>query len=138
MFRAGFRNIILADFAGAPLQNFAARVPDFPKEQLLQQDFFELQGQYDLIVEQTFFCALAPALRPAYAKKCADLLMPRGKLVGVLFDTQFEQPGPPFGGDREEYRSYFATYFKFLHFERAYNSIPPRQGKELFICLQKL
>ncbi|TXK33253.1 methyltransferase domain-containing protein [Pontibacter qinzhouensis] len=137
LFNAGFRNIFVADFAEAPLQHFAARVPAFPKEQLLHANFFELQGQYDLLVEQTFFCSLDPNLRGAYAQKCAELLRPGGKLVGLLFDTEFLQPGPPFGGSREEYRSYFAPYFEFVHYETAYNSITPRQGKELFICLQK-
>ncbi|WP_242918281.1 TPMT family class I SAM-dependent methyltransferase [Pontibacter liquoris] len=132
----GFKNVFLADVAEAPLQHFASRVPDFPKAHLLLQDFFSLSGPYDLIVEQTFFCALPPELRANYAKKCAGLLAPAGKLMGLLFDTVFEKDGPPFGGNRNEYRTYFAPYFDFLHFETAYNSIAPRQGKELFILLQ--
>mgnify|MGYP005752371595 CR=1 FL=1 len=138
LYRKGFENVFLVDIAPAPLQNFANRVPEFPKDHLLHQDFFELEGTYDLIVEQTFFCALDPALRPAYAKKMASMLAPGGKLMGLLFDTTFSNPGPPFGGTREEYKSYFAPYFNFLHFETAYNSIPPRQGSELFIELEKL
>lgn len=137
LFHQGFEQVCLADIAEAPLQNFAHRVSAFPKEHLLQQDFFALQGEYDLIVEQTFFCALPPVLRPAYARQCAALLKKGGKLMGLLFDTEFKPEGPPFGGDREEYRKYFAPYFTFLHFERAYNSIPPRQGRELFMLLQK-
>jgi methyl halide transferase len=138
LYRSGFVHTYVADVALAPLEQFAKRMPDFPKEQLLHQDFFELEGPYDLIVEQTFFCALDPALRAAYAKKCAELLAPGGLLVGLLFDTTFTHEGPPFGGSREEYQKYFAPYFEFLHFETAYNSIPPRQGRELFIELRKL
>ncbi|MFD2247714.1 methyltransferase [Pontibacter ruber] len=136
LFGLGFRNVFLVDVAEAPLQSFAERVPGFPKAQLLLQDFFSLESKYDLIVEQTFFCALHPAQRQAYAAKCAELLTPGGKLVGLLFDTEFQHEGPPFGGSREEYRTYFEPYFKFLHFETAYNSIPPRQGRELFIELE--
>ena len=136
LYRNGFENVYLVDLAPAPLQNFAQRVPDFPEDQLLNRDFFELGGKYDLIVEQTFFCALDPALRPAYAQKMASLLAPGGKLVGLLFDTTFQKPGPPFGGNREEYRKYFEPYFNFIHFETACNSIPPRQGSELFILLE--
>ncbi|GAB3200604.1 SAM-dependent methyltransferase [Pontibacter aydingkolensis] len=136
LYQNGFKNVFLVDFAPGPLQNFAQRVPDFPVEQLLHQDFFELEGEYDLIVEQTFFCALNPALRPEYARKAASLLKPGGKLAGLLFNTTFQKPGPPFGGNREEYRLYFEPYFNFLHFELAYNSIPPRQGNELFILLE--
>ncbi|RAU83022.1 methyltransferase domain-containing protein [Pontibacter arcticus] len=135
--RNGFTQVYLADSAPAPLANFKKRVPGFPEEQLLLQDFFTLDGTYDLIVEQTFFCALPPELRPAYARKCAELLPAGGKLMGLLFDTTFEKEGPPFGGNREEYRLYFAPYFDFLVYETATNSIAPRQDKELFILLQK-
>ncbi|MFD2512417.1 methyltransferase domain-containing protein [Pontibacter locisalis] len=132
----GFRNVFLADVASAPLRNFENRVQDFPAEHLLETDFFKLSGKYDLIVEQTFFCAIDPAQRAAYAVKCAELLKPGGLLVGLLFDTIFEKQGPPFGGSREEYRAYFEPYFEFIHFETAYNSIPPRQGRELFMVLR--
>jgi len=137
LFRQGFKQVYIADVAAAPLQAFARRVPDFPKEHLLQQDFFALQEQYDLLVEQTFFCALKPELRPDYARQSAALLKPGGILMGLLFDTTFAHAGPPFGGSREEYRSYFETYYAFLRFKAATNSITPRQGRELFIELQK-
>ncbi|MBX0290715.1 methyltransferase domain-containing protein [Hymenobacter sp. HSC-4F20] len=135
----GWPNVWVADLAAAPLQSLRQRVPDFPPQHLLQQDFFQLEPTppFDLIVEQTFFCALNPALRPAYAQQCARLLRPGGTLMGLLFDTEFSQPGPPFGGSGEEYRGYFAPYFTFVHFESATNSLPPRQGRELFICLKR-
>ncbi|MCJ8167094.1 TPMT family class I SAM-dependent methyltransferase [Pontibacter sp. E15-1] len=137
LYRQGFGQVYVADVAEAPLRQFSARVPDFPKEQLLQQDFFSLEGGYDLLVEQTFFCALDPTLRPRYARQCANLLQPGGKLVGLLFNTTFAQAGPPFGGTREEYIGYFEPFFDFIHFETATNSLPARQGRELFMLLQK-
>jgi methyl halide transferase len=137
LFKNDFRNVFVADVAPSPLENFANRVQDFPKEQLLLQNFFDLQGPYDLIVEQTFFCAISPDLRAAYARKCAELLVPGGRVVGLLFDTEFTHEGPPFGGSADEYMKYFEPYFEFIHFVRAYNSIVPRQGRELFINLKK-
>ncbi|UYZ59323.1 TPMT family class I SAM-dependent methyltransferase [Hymenobacter latericus] len=136
--RAGFAQVYVADIAPEALGALQQRVPDFPAEHLLLQDFFALQGPYDLIVEQTFFCALDPALRLRYAQQCANLLRPGGKLVGLLFDGQVG-PGnePPFGGTRQEYRRYFEPYFDFIYFDTAYNSIKPRADRELFICLQK-
>ncbi|MET4106416.1 methyltransferase domain-containing protein [Hymenobacter sp. UYP22] len=136
---AGWQTIIVADVAPEPLQNLQQRVPGFPAEHLLLIDFFALEPMppFDLIVEQTFFCALDPALRPAYARQCAHLLRPGGTLMGLLFDTEFSKPGPPFGGSREEYRAYFAPYFEFVHFDTATNSLPPRRGRELFICLRR-
>ena len=138
--RAGFRNVFVADLAPEPLAALAARVPDFPPAHLLLADFFGLTAPpaYDLIVEQTFFCALNPGLRPAYARQCAALLRPGGTLAGLLFDTDFGPTSePPFGGSQDEYREYFAPYFDFRHFETATNSLPPRRGRELFICLKR-
>lgn len=136
----GFRQVFVADIAPEALAALVARVPDFPSEHLLLNDFFALPNNppYDLIVEQTFFCALDPALRSAYARQCAHLLRPDGTLMGLLFDTDFGPvQEPPFGGSKDEYRQYFAPYFDFRHFETATNSLRPRQGRELFICLKR-
>ncbi|UOG73796.1 TPMT family class I SAM-dependent methyltransferase [Hymenobacter tibetensis] len=136
----GFTEVFVADIALDALAALQERVKDFPAAHLLHQDFFTLQPSppFDLLVEQTFFCALDPTLRPAYAKQCAHLLRPGGTLAGLLFETDFgNSMEPPFGGTREEYRTYFELYFNFVHFETAYNSLRPRQGRELFICLKK-
>ena len=136
----GFTQVSIIDVATEPINAFSVRVPSFPKEHLLLQDFFTLPTNppCDLIVEQTFFCALPPNQRAAYAQKCAHLLRKGGTLMGVLFDADFgPRQEPPFGGSRAEYQTYFAPYFDFVHFDTAYNSIKPRQGRELFICLKK-
>ena len=136
LFNNGFTNVTVVDLSELPLQNLSTRIPGFPKENLICGDFFEHVGQYDLIVEQTFFCALDPSMRSDYAKKMSELLAPGGRLVGVLFNTEFDG-GPPFGGSREEYLGYFMPLFKIKTFELCYNSIKPRAGRELFIILEK-
>lgn len=100
-------------------------------------DFFSYQGQFDLIIEQTFFCAINPALRNAYVNKIVELLKPHAKLVGLLFDTNFEKPGPPFGGTTSEYRTLFTEKFSLNTLAPAYNSIKPRQHTEVFINFSK-
>ncbi len=141
LFEQGFTNVHLLDWSASALQNFKERVPSFPSEQLLQQDFFTYKPStaaehYDLIVEQTFFCALQPELRIDYVRKMHELLRDGGKLVGLLFRRKFEErQGPPFGGDIEDYQPLFAPYFTFKTFELCYNSIAPRAGSELFINL---
>jgi len=137
LFQQGFTHVDVADLASQPLQNIQKRVPGFPSGQLIQADFFDLEKPYDLIFEQTFFCALDPVLRPAYAKKIHELLKPEGKLVGLLFDFPLRYDGPPFGGSKEECLPYFEPYFHLKTFERCYNSIPPRMGNELFIIFEK-
>ncbi len=134
LFEKGFKNVYICDWAEEPLKSFAKKVPDFPKEQLLCTDFFKLEIQnFDFIFEQTFFCALDPFLRKDYAPKIKSLLKPGGKLVGLLFNFQLSEQGPPFGGSKEEYLSYFKPLFNNIYIEDAYNSIKPREGRELFI-----
>lgn len=137
LFNLGFKNVVVLDFAKEPLLNIKKRLPDFPDEQLMQQDFFEHQGQYDLIIEQTFFCAINPNLRPKYVQKMYELLKPKGKLVGLLFNAPMNEDKPPFGGNSNEYQLLFQNQFTFKVFETCYNSIKPREGKELFIVLEK-
>ena len=133
----GFQNIHLLDFSLLPINNFLKKNPVFPKDQIHHQNFFEHSGSYDLILEQTFFCALDPGLRPKYAEKMFELLKPEGRVVGVLFDRSFSHVGPPFGGSSTEYRAYFEPFFKLEKFEPCYNSIPARMGSELFINMKK-
>ena len=135
LFKNDFKNVFVLDFADEPLQNFKRRLPDFPKEQLIKQDFFEHHGKYDLIIEQTFFCAINPNLRKPYIKQMKQLLNPNGKLVGLLFDDTLNLEKPPFGGNLVEYRALFSTSFSIKKMERANNSIKPRENRELFfIC----
>lgn len=140
LLQQGFTNITLIDIS-ATLVNFLQEKLQFHVEKgnirVIHQDFFEHSGNYDLIIEQTFFCAIDPSLRAIYAQKMSELLKPKGKLVGLLFDCKFEG-GPPFGGSKTEYITYFEPYFKLKIFESCYNSIPPRAGNELFICLESL
>jgi methyl halide transferase len=138
LFNNGFSNVFVCDLSVIPLNNLLKRCPTFPETQLLKSDFFDLEIQVDLILEQTFFCAIDPSLRRKYAEKCNSLLSAHGKLVGVLFDEPIKNEGPPFGGTKEEYQQYFAPYFSFKHFDPCYNSIKPREGRELFICLEKI
>lgn len=137
LIKNGFKNTYVLDIAPLALENLKKRFPKFPEENLIQQDFFDHSGKYDLIVEQTFFCALDPSLRRAYAKKMYDLLNENGILAGLLFDDPLFEDHPPFGGSKKEYIPYFEDLFEFLHFETATNSIKPRAGRELFIELKK-
>ncbi len=133
----GFKNVFILDFSKTALQNFLSRVPSFPKNHIILENFFDFKGSFDLIIEQTFFCALDPKLRPKYAQQMHQLLVDNGKLVGVLFCIELNKDKPPFGGSKEEYLPYFEPYFHIKKMEPAYNSIPPRKDSELFITLVK-
>nr|WP_179377051.1 methyltransferase domain-containing protein [Winogradskyella wichelsiae] len=133
----GFKNIYILDFVEQALKNFTNRVPDFPKDQLINSDFFKLNDRFDLILEQTFFCALQPKFRHKYAKQMDQLLRSNGKLVGLFFNFELTTDGPPFGGSLIEYQLLFKQVFKIKILEPAINSIKERQGTELFFIFEK-
>ena len=137
LWEKGFRKLTLLDISPRPVARLRAQFAEHFQEQpnILLEDFFEHQGTYDLILEQTFFCALPPSARPDYARKMAELLKPGGQLVGVLFNRHFTHQGPPFGGDPEAYAAHFAPYFEFKHWAECRHSIPPRRGSEWWINL---
>ena len=131
----GFKNVYVIDIAETPLENIKKRKPEFATH-LLHADFFSLETKFDLILEQTFFCALPPEMRPQYIEKMASILNPKGKLAGLLFDFPLTSEGPPFGGSKEEYINRFAPKFEIKKLERSYNSIKPRENKELFFIFE--
>lgn len=136
LFEQGFFNTVVLDISPIPLEAFANRLPEFPKEQLVNENFFSYKGQFDLIIEQTFFCSMPPLPenRNAYALQMSKLLKMSGKLVGLWFDIPLtgDLEKRPFGGTKEEYLNYIEPYFDVQTFAPAYNSIPPRAGNELF------
>jgi len=136
LWKKGFRNVFVMDISEIPLKQFQDRNPDFPKEQLLQEDFFQHETQYQLIFEQTFFCSFVPTdkNRYAYSLQMANLSKTNGKLVGVWFDIPLtgDLKKRPFGGNKELYLKYLSPHFEINTFDKCYNSIPPRQGNELF------
>ncbi|MBU3010952.1 methyltransferase domain-containing protein [Polaribacter vadi] len=137
LFKKGFKNVSVVDISKQPLENIKNRVANFPDSQLIFADFFDLDLKFDLIIEQTFFCAINPNLREKYASKMYKSLNKNGKLVGLLFDAKLNEDHPPFGGNKEEYKTYFKPYFSLDIFTECYNSYPNRQEMELFVKFVK-
>lgn len=127
----GFTNITVIDIAPIVIQTLQEKYPNQESIQFVETDFFKWEGQYDLILEQTFFCAIDPTLRSQYVLHMAGLLKPKGKLVGLLFNRTFEV-SPPFGGDLESYEQLFKPIFNFKTIGLCYNSVIPRAHTELF------
>lgn len=137
LLQKGFTNITLIDIAPHLTEKLQKQFSGNKHIKIITGDFFKHQGQYDLIIEQTFFCALNPALRNEYATKMHELLKPQGKLAGLLFNKIFDFDGPPFGGSQHEYEKLFEPLFTIKTLDIAYNSVKPRQGNELFMILLK-
>lgn len=136
LIQEGFTNITVVDIAPTPIQRLKNKFPALA-EQFIVKDFFEHNQTYDLIIEQTFFCALNPNLRNEYATKMHKLLNANGKIAGLLFNFPLTEVGPPFGGSKTEYESLFSPTFNIKTLEKSYNSILPRKDKELFFIFEK-
>jgi methyl halide transferase len=136
LYSSGFSNITLVDISETLVDALKEKFKN-TSIKVIYQDIFEHKGNYDLIVEQTLFCAIDPSLRKKYVETICHLLTENGKLVGLLFDKEFEKQGPPFGGCKCQYEPLFNPYFIFNTFEECYNSVTPRQGEELFINFSK-
>ena len=132
LFRNGFTNVTLIDIAPSVVKMLKNKFSYDPQIEVKNENFFDHEGRYDLILEQTFFCAISPDLRSDFVKKASELLKPNGKIVGLLFNREFQQ-SPPYGGSSAEYKFLFEPYFELKKMENCYNSIPERQGAELFI-----
>ena len=130
----GFTDVTVIDLAATPLAHIQSKAPSI---KTIQGNFFQVDGYFDLIIEQTFFCALDPSLRPQYVDKMATLLKPKGILAGLLFSIEFDRKGPPFGGNVAEYQELFDEKFDLITLEPALLSIQPRLGNEVFFEFRK-
>lgn len=129
----GFSDVTLIDIAPALVIQLQEKYANEPRLKVVLGDFFEFEGQFDVIIEQTFFCAIQPYMRSEYTKRMRKLLAPEGELAGLLFDTRFDFVGPPFGGCPCEYKPIFDEGgLRVDEMELTPHSAAPRAGKEVF------
>lgn len=136
LLKQGFTNFTVIDIAPTLVAAISEKFADNENIKVILGDFFELEGKYDLIIEQTFFCALSPTMRQKYVWKMHQLLSDNGKIKGVLFNRDFDV-SPPFGGNKAEYEQLFAAAFDLVKLELCQNSIEKRTNSELVIDFQK-
>jgi SAM-dependent methyltransferase len=102
---------------------------------LLEVDFFApLPGEpYDLIYERAFACALPPRLWPAWARRCAALLAPGGRLAGYFLIDEAVDPatrrGPPFAMRRAELEALLEPYFSVAEERAAADELAVLRGQ---------
>lgn len=133
----GFHRVTVIDIANSLVKKLQDKFKGMPVK-IINGDFFNHEGNYDLILEQTFFCAIPPYHRKNYVLKMHELLNDRGLLAGVLFKENYGfADHPPYQGSKNEYVQLFSPYFNILKIELCNNSIAPRMGNEYFVKLEK-
>lgn len=102
---APHRHVLGLDLAPTAKTRFDALMEQHPpagEVDFWVQDFFTLgadprwPGPLDAVWDYTFFCALDPKQRPAWARAMAELIRPGGVLITLMFPL-IEDPasGPP-------------------------------------------
>jgi len=113
--------------------------------EFLIEDIFTLNKDYtenfDLVYEYTTYCAINPERRNEFAKKISSLIKKGGRLITILFPVDkregglprpdFNETGPPFSIDVEEFYKNFSQYLHLELSTKQINSIKPRMGKEI-------
>jgi hypothetical protein len=140
LMQQGFTNVTMLDIAPEPVARLKTQLSEFVGKSLHveEADFFAHEQTYDLIVEQTFFCALPPVFREKYAQQMQKLLHnENSRLVGVLFNATLNSKHPPFGGFADDYQQLLGKYLHIYKMENCHNSHPSRQNRELFVLMGK-
>ena len=101
--------------------------------EVLCQDFFEINASYnnsfDLLLENTFFCAIDPAMRHKYVLTAGRILKPGALFVGLFYETG-KEGGPPFNTRRKDIEDFFSNQFVIEVLNKTPHSAEQRQGKE--------
>ena len=128
--------VVGLDIAQSAIEH-ARTSPKAGRERYLLGDFLnmppELRGTFDWVWEHTCFCAIDPAMRPAYVEAAADALRAGGHLLAIFYlDPGHDHPddGPPFGVNLAELDRLFGGRFTLLREWMPKRAYPGREGRE--------
>jgi SAM-dependent methyltransferase len=120
---AGFE-VTAIDFSKVAVAQIKEALENFDGK-IIHGDFFKFDfpSRFDLIYERTFLCALHPRRWRQYAKRVAQLLRPRGKLVGVFFYGTEPDP-PPYPLSKVGAVEIFGRHFRLIRDVKVSDSVP--------------
>jgi len=129
-FAAAGHDVLAVDFAPAAVERAQAILGPLA-DRVRLADFFEsdLGTPFEAIYERAFLCSLPRPLRPRYAERVAQLLVPQGRIAGFFFFEDGER-GPPFGLKAGELESLLSGRFERTEDRPVGDSIPIFAGKE--------
>ncbi|MNJ91322.1 putative S-adenosyl-L-methionine-dependent methyltransferase [compost metagenome] len=138
---ASMGHIVTAvDFSPLALERARKHYGHLENLHFVQADIFKLpqdfDSSFDVIFEHTCYCAINPTLRKNLVKVWNRCLTDTGMLMGVFFAFEKRQ-GPPYGGTEWELRQRLKDTYQPIFWGRWKNSVPRRQGKELFVYSKK-
>jgi SAM-dependent methyltransferase len=128
-FAAAGHEVMAIDFSPAAIE-VARRVLGELGHVLVQGDFFgHPLGEFDLVYERAFLCALPRPHWPRWAARVAEVLRPGGRLAGFFFWSDDER-GPPFGLKHGELEALLSSAFDRIEDAPVVDSIAVFAGRE--------
>ena len=108
--------------------------------EVLRQDFFLLDSYYndrfDLMLENTFFCAINPGMRQKYVVTAGRVLRSGALFVGLFYETD-KEGGPPFNTRKRDIEEHFSEQFAIETLGKTSYSAEQRKGKEWLAIFKK-
>ncbi|HZD11065.1 MAG TPA: methyltransferase domain-containing protein [Candidatus Binatia bacterium] len=134
--------VTAVDFAPAAIRELHARNDGRAPLAIVKSDIFDLNpilhGVFDYVLEYTFYCAIEPSRRDAYATIVQQLLKPQGRFVGLIFPLGSRENGPPYSVDTDELAEMLQRRgFQLEHREIPTDSVPGRFGREELLIMRK-
>lgn len=132
--------VTAVDFSNEAIRRGQEKYSELTNLTFYKENIFNLpsdwKNSFDLVVEHTCFCAIPPTQRNELIQIWSQMLHDQGQLMSVFF--AMEKPfGPPFGATEWEIRKRLLKKFQILFWGRWRQSLPQRQGRELFVLGQK-
>ena len=130
------RQVVGIDVSEEARAAFVAAHQDLPGRVVYEvADFFSYDADdgFDFVWDYTFFCALDPDQRGAWAKTMARLIKPSGILATLIFpyeDPISDREGPPWPINTGLVRSFIEGAFDELEARAVDRSHPGREGRE--------
>lgn len=96
----------------------------------------EHQGQFDIVFDHTFYCAIPPEYRKKLVSSWKKAISDDGHILGIFFHM-FKPDGPPFGGSEWDLYQKTKKDFKAVYWNRIRLGSKNRLGFEFLIYAQK-
>ncbi|KAK2993773.1 hypothetical protein RJ640_018063 [Escallonia rubra] len=130
------RYVVGLDISGNAIKTAKALSSSSPYSDYLtfcKTDFFTWHPTelFDLIFDYTFFCAIEPDMRSAWACQIQNLLKPDGELITLMFPVSDHVGGPPYKVSVADYADVLQPVgFKAMSIVENELAVGPRKGKE--------
>ena len=99
----------------------------------------EADGEFDLIWDHTFFCAIAPIEREPWGQAARRLLAPGGLYAALVFPVgkALDEGGPPFGMSGDDLESSLGPLFKSTEHVLVSRPLKRRPWREFWFTAEK-